>query len=373
MALADRFPNMAGVPPSDEQHFREHLAKLCKLGNAEQVAALLDSVPWHAEPDQATTELDAERSTGLHLAAQGGHLLLVKELISRKVDVQARDVKQRTALHVAASEGYPEVALELLVAGAEVDAADMQRQTPLFKAVLASNAEVLRVLVEYGRADPTIGDSTNTTPLLLAAERGLTDEIGCLLKADSGLVTAANECGWTALHMAAHGRQMKLVKQPYLSNIHSKFGTAVAMLLEAKADLEAHDEDRKTPLHRAACTGNVETVKLLVAAGANTAADCICRWTPLHYACQEGHLDVARHLLQAKAAVQREEPVCLTPLAVATMENQVKIAELLVSHKADPNLRAKGLASPIMIARKDSAKHSDILSLFELGFIHHAD
>merc|ERR1719195_2597079 len=166
---------------------------------------------------------------------------------------------------------------------------------------------------------------------------------------------------------------MKLVKTPTLSNIHSKFGTVMKLLLEAKADLEATDEDRKTPLHRAACTGNIETLKLLVEAGANTAADDICRWMPLHYACQEGHREVAKYLLEAKAAVQREDPICLTPLAVAPMENQVKIAELLMSFKGDPNLRGKGLASPMMIARKDPAHHSEILSLFELGFIHHAD
>jgi len=62
---------------------------------------------------------------------------------------------------------------------------------------------------------------------------------------------------------------------------------------------------------------------------------------------------------------------CLTPLSVATMENQIKMAELLMKYGADQNLRAKGLASPIMIARKDPYKYEELLSLFELGFIQH--
>jgi len=55
------------------------------------------------------------------------------------------------------------------------------------------------------------------------------------------------------------------------------------------------------------------------------------------------------------------------------MENQIKMAELLMKFGADQGLRAKGLASPIMIARKDPNKYADLLALFELGFIHHED
>jgi len=93
---------------------------------------------------------------------------------------------------------------------------------------------------------------------------------------------------------------------------------------------------------------------------------------PLHYASQDGHLNVMKKLLEGRAVVEKKDPTCVTPLAVATMENQVKSAELHMKHRADPNLRGKGLASPIAIARQEPDKYADMLSLFELGFIGHS-
>merc|ERR1740129_498711 len=153
----------------------------------------------------------------------------------------------------------------------------------------------------------------------------------------------------------------------------AKFLPSVQLLLAARAPVDAVDEDSRTPLHRAADTGNSETASALLGARADVAAADISRWTPLHFACQDGHVEVAKILLNATAEVQREHPVSLTPLALATMENQVRMAELLMKHKADPNLRAEGLASAAMVARKDRKKYNDILSLFELGFVHHTD
>merc|ERR1740117_2058781 len=150
-----------------------------------------------------------------------------------------------------------------------------------------------------------------------------------------------------------------------------KFNTCCQLLLNAKAPVDAFDEDRKTPLHRASQSGDRETAECLMQNGADVGAMDNCRWTPLHYAAQDGHLPIARALLQAKAVVQQQNISCLTPLAAATMENQIKMAELLMSYGADQHLRGKGLASPIMIARKEPNKYSDMLALFELGFISH--
>eukprot|EP00408_Alexandrium_pacificum_P046540 CAMPEP_0171251780 /NCGR_PEP_ID=MMETSP0790-20130122/50817_1 /TAXON_ID=2925 /ORGANISM="Alexandrium catenella, Strain OF101" /LENGTH=368 /DNA_ID=CAMNT_0011719491 /DNA_START=46 /DNA_END=1152 /DNA_ORIENTATION=+ len=350
----------------DDNRIRESFSQLCLRGDVEKVLAALDEVPDKAR-DLLSSKLDSAGSSGLHFAASGGHLRLLHELIARGCEVNARDKRMQTPLHIACAEDHAELALELLVGGCDVNAADENQQTALHRAVLMDSTEVVRVLIEQGGADMTLADCTKSTPLHLAAGHGRTEAMALLLAKEPGLVHAANDSGWTALHLAAHGKEMK---KSSVKNV--KFLPAVKMLIEAKAPIDAVDEDTRTALHRAADTGNAETVRALLAANANIDASDITRWTPMHFACQDGHVEVVRLLLSAKAPVQRPEPTCLTPLALATMENQVKVAELLLKNGADPDLRAKGLASAASIARKDPEKYNDILSLFELGFVNHA-
>jgi len=248
-----------------------------------------------------------------------------------------------------------------------VNLLDALRQAPLHKAAITNNVESARVLLEYGGAKASLGDRSQTTPLLLAAEMGKAAVLRYMVDRDPSLMSSANESLWTALHLAAHGKEMKRSSQ-----IEAKFATCVKALLDAKAAIDAQDEDRKTPLHRSATTGNHESTAELIRQRADIEAVDNCRWTPMHYAVQEGNLDCVKQLIAARAAVQKLDSSCLTPLAVAVMENQVKAAELLVKAGADPNLRSKGLASPMMLARKEPKKCSEILSLFELGFISHA-
>jgi ankyrin repeat protein len=289
--------------------------------------------------------------------------LLRKE---RRFDVNFPDLRQRRALHIACIEEHADVALELIFARADVDSVDDMGETALHKVTQSTSLETMRVLVEHGKPNLSRADGRLTTPLLLAASLGRVQFVEFLLSKDPGLASASNESGWTALHLCAHGREMR--QKPREAG---KFNTCAKLLIEAKAQVDAFDESRKTALHRAAQTGNWETVTVLIQGGADVTSADDCRWTPLHYAAQEGHLEVAKRLLNAKAVVQEPSPSCLTPLAVATMENQVKMAELLIKYGADHQLRGKGLASPMMLARKDPNKYNEILSLFELGFINH--
>jgi len=350
----------AGCHP-EEARSKEELHRCSILGDVEAALALLDS-----SVDLINTALDPDGNTSLHLAAIGGHLRLTQALLQRRADVDAQEGKQRTPLHVACNEERADVVRELISGGANVDAVDALKQTALHKAARSNNVDVLAILVEHGVPDLVAADSNGMHALHIAAELGLNGALDYLLSHGAS-VTATNKNGWSALHLAAHGCEMRATPlKP------GKFVTAVRRLLELKAPVDATDEDNKTALHRATATGNRATTTALLEGGADVNFEDICRWTPLHYAVQEGHLEVAKILLEAKSEVQRENPSCLTPLAVATMESQVKMAELLMQWGADPQLRAKGLASPIMIARGDPKKFNEILALFDLGFISHA-
>lgn len=354
--------NMAPALDPEEDRVREELRRLCIVGSNPSACDLLDVVPL----EQVQGPLDSEGNTALHLAVRSGHLKLTQELIQRGFQVNSPDGGLRTPLHVASMEDASDVVFELICGKADVNMADQNQQTALHKAVQGNSLEVLRVLVERGEPQLSAVDVHSNTALLVAAEFGKISFVEYLLSKDPSLALASNKDGWTALHLCAHGREMRRN-----SLKPGKFDTCAKLLLEAKANVDAFDEDRKTPLHRASQTGDRETIQVLLKYGADVVAEDNCRWTPLHYAAQDGHLIVAKTLLDAKAEVQRQNPSCLAPLAVATVENQIKMAELLMSYGADHGLRGKGLASPIMIARKEPNKYSEMLALFELGFISH--
>jgi ankyrin repeat protein len=82
-----------------------------------------------------------------------------------------------------------------------------------------------------------------------------------------------------------------------------QFGNAdaLAALIAAGADVNAHDIYGFTPLHIACCRGSINTVKALVVAGADVNAQNVNRRTPLHYACNGGHAQVVQLLLEAGA------------------------------------------------------------------------
>jgi ankyrin repeat protein len=64
--------------------------------------------------------------------------------------------------------------------------------------------------------------------------------------------------------------------------------TVVRLLPEAKADVEAKNEDQRTALHRAAENGHEAVVWLLIEANANVEAKDKHRWTSLHWAAMGG-------------------------------------------------------------------------------------
>lgn len=92
-----------------------------------------------------------------------------------------------------------------------------------------------------------------------------------------------------------------------------------------------------TPLMIAANRGDVETVKLLIAAGADLNARDGARarsdadnWTPLHYAVKGKHSNVVFELIQAGAKIAPKTSAGYTPLFLAINEGDFESAKMLI-------------------------------------------
>jgi ankyrin repeat protein len=88
----------------------------------------------------------------------------------------------------------------------------------------------------------------------------------------------------------------------------------VLRLLSVGADVNAKNDDDKTPLHVACWKGHVAVVKQLVGHGANIEAKNISGCTPLHLASWEGHVQVVKALLSRRVNIEAKNNSGCAPL-----------------------------------------------------------
>lgn len=106
--------------------------------------------------------------TPLMRAAGLGHLDVVRLLLARGANVNARDSDGNTPLSGAAYYMHADVVDILLEKGADINTADEHRQTILMNAAGNGANDTVRYLLGRG-ADPNLQDQNGTTALMFAA------------------------------------------------------------------------------------------------------------------------------------------------------------------------------------------------------------
>uniref|UniRef100_A0A7S0GNU7 Uncharacterized protein n=1 Tax=Amorphochlora amoebiformis TaxID=1561963 RepID=A0A7S0GNU7_9EUKA len=95
------------------------------------------------------------------------------------------------------------------------------------------------------------------------------------------------------------------------------------LLIDAKATIDARDQDDRTPLHTACSNGNDEITRLLVYSKAKLEATERFRgMTPLLLACWKGRLAVVEYLMEAKANVRAVNGLGYGSLHCAVLRNE---------------------------------------------------
>jgi len=238
--------------------------------------------------------------TPLMIAAAGGHVEAVRELLKHDDRINLASDYGWTPLNLAAGRGHEAVVRFLLQRGARYD---------IFTAVARGDLERVQTLVSQDKA-LLEEEAGGETPLVWAAEHNRPRILQWLL--DQG-ADADFHNGWedSALGAAAWKGHTAIVK----------------LLLDAGADPEigAVEDAYGTPLHRACWQGNVELVRMLLDRGADINSEDNDHDTPLCFAAGEGHLDVVAFLLNRGA-----DPNKGSPLGRAVIANRLAVADRLL-------------------------------------------
>ncbi|XP_037689633.1 ankyrin repeat and death domain-containing protein 1A isoform X11 [Choloepus didactylus] len=286
----------------------------------------------------------------LHEAARGNNIGRMKELITRRVNVQARNHVGRVALHWAAGAGHEQAVRLLLEHEAAVDDEDAFGMNALLLSAWFGHLQILQILVNSG-AKIHCENKDGLTLLHCAAQKGHVPVLAFIMEdLEDVALDHTDKMGRTAFHRAAEHGQLDaldfLVGSGCDHSVKDKEGnTALHLaasrghvavlqrLVDIRLDLEEQNVEGLTALHAAAEGIHPDCVRLLVGAGSSVNALTQKKLSCLHYAALGGSEDVARALIHAGGCTNVADNQGKTALEVAARSNHVSLVDMII--KAD--------------------------------------
>lgn len=343
-------------------------------------------------------------------AASQGNLLLVKELIAERADVNAKDRDGNTAL-ISATFWYREpvdIIRALIAAGANVNAPNDEGKTALMNAAGRGSREVVQALIKAGAevngsdnqgesalmhalcgnlslGHPEVADllkqaGAKTTDQTALVEAVVREDIVLLesLMAKGANVNMQIPRGVTLLWLAASMGNTESTKSLMAKGADVNYQATggrtclmvgirsgklgiVKMLMAKGADINAvtqYGDTALTALSVAAGEGNIEMVKTLIEAGANVSAI----ETPLWEAAASGHAEIVK-LLHEKGV---DKTTVGNLLGRLVRNGQIAGVRAFLEAGADPNTKVQNLGSggwDTLLTLASSASHAEIVKL----------
>lgn len=143
----------AGVNPNYKPDAPEASWSVLMLAANSGRAPLIDKLSKGGRMPKVE-DRDPHGFQALMLAAYQGHVEIVKILLSKSADVNAKNDKGETPLMMAAAEGHKEVVASLLEAKANPDAVDSNEMSAIEKAARWGRSECLKLLLATVKEDP---------------------------------------------------------------------------------------------------------------------------------------------------------------------------------------------------------------------------
>ncbi|KAH7040070.1 ankyrin repeat-containing domain protein [Microdochium trichocladiopsis] len=254
---------------------------------------------------------------------------MIEVLLKHGADVASRDTGGSKALRLAAGCGTVASARVLLEHGAPVDSRESRGRTGLAAAAAGARADMVELLLEYGAdVEARHDDMAGETPLMAAAQRSATEVVRLLVEKGRARVDNVDDQGRTALTHAV---------------LADHSDTARYLLEQAGADVDPQDHNGMTPLmlllrDTYPNDAAVEKAKLLLAHGAR-----VDRGSG-----QQGNGPTPLAWAVEKAMVYRDEP----------LPASLELMRMLVLAGADPRAPDDRGQTPLSLAGSSSlAEH----------------
>ena len=283
-------------------------------------------------------------STMMHAAASGGHSSIIRLLLTKNASFTKVNGVNLTAIQLAAQNGHLEVVKVLHKHGAQLDYLSLQY------AAFKGHAHVVAYLLNFSvedicmRCDGSFYWLQNRTRYQAASPDYSHDAV---LSDDKFKIFCQS-----ALHLAV-----------------TKNHTKVAQLLLSQKYRTVHCTDftGRTPLHEAVRQNHVEMAELLIKGGTKISHKCSrfqnlssefqlsfeerkdygkdichCGSTPFHLAARYGHVEVANLLL--RHGVESDSMDCqgATPLHVAACHGHYSFIRWLISQRPSLHINTRG-------------------------------
>ncbi|KAF4627052.1 hypothetical protein G7Y89_g11102 [Cudoniella acicularis] len=294
--------SLAGINGSSTLHFAT------RKGNLEIVQLLLN-----AGADIHARERGWDGYTSLQLAASGNFLSTGQLLLERGATCKNESKDTPSSLEVAAGYGFVEMATLLL--DHEVDIGKS-----LHRAAQGGQLEMAELL--FSRGAELEAMAPMGTPLMYAAESGQLDMVKSLLNRGANIhAVLAGKPYATAIYLAAQGDRFAVVE----------------FLIQRDADINGPPGDQ-SPLHAAARSSCLATVRLLIDQGADMRKRAGHGLTPLHYAAEFGSEQTIQLFLDKGVNFEIQDDYGRLPMFLAAQGNQPKNVKLFLDLGTHPNV-----------------------------------
>jgi ankyrin repeat protein len=289
-----------------------------------------------------------QNGTPLHIAAASNYPEILPVLINGGANLEAKDVNELTPLAAAASLGNVAVARLLIEAGADLNTKDVGADTPLIKALRQLYGVRIGTWVYEEKKDSKV----------------IHYEIvkGCFRKSNDYNASEVKELGV----VLSIEEQQTYMKEDWGPKEHLRYLEALytaVLLIESGADVNAANDSKQTAIGMACHIGESKLIKKLYEKGANLEIKGYENATPLHRAAGSGRLDGLEQLLGLGAAIDMAavDDFGWTALHyLADIGGPLKMVHLLLEKGVDPSVKStenRGTEMPLGSIAADIALH----------------
>jgi ankyrin repeat protein len=293
----------------------------------------------------ATVTLGAAGDVRLVEAVKANNTEAVRALLKQKVDVDASLGDGSTALHWAVHRDDMATVDLLLGAGARANVANDLGATPLHLACTNRNGAMVGKLLKAG-ADPNATLERGATVLMECARAGDLAAVRALLARGANVNAKEPLHSQTALMWAAAQKHPEVVEAlvELGADVKARSRTYAQTVVGEGTQRAEREELNYTilkggssPLLFAARSGDVESTRILLAAGADANDLLPNDASALIVAAHSGHGKVAALLLE-KGADPNNTAVGYSALHAAVLRSDVELVKTLLAHGAKPDL-----------------------------------